>query len=462
MLMKNFTLLMTLLLSVPCVAQGRFSLKSVATKSPIVTKAENFKSKRNRVKTFALNARTQAEANAIMLPRQEEEWVYEEEWYQEGNYFYEHDNRGNITKNSYDDGFAVSATDYTYDENNNKLTQIESYSEEGEPFENSSKREWTYDSKVTDLVVESKSYSWEETDWTLVSDGYTYKRVITRNDKGAITSVEVYSYFMNEYHLQHRATITYNADGLAETWKYEELGYDGTGYVMNEIYTLTEMQWYTTDGQILVLSDLSDFFTGNRNRLKKATVYSEGELSGYIEASYEESGNYTYKYVYTSEPYAEEIYTHTVTDGNGSYDESCVAYEDMDEDGAVTEAELALSETLTVKKDKYGRVIEESATADEEVMFAAKYDFTYSEEYGSYPVEQVYSEYDFGTEEYIPFLKIVAKDFYDVTSQSSIENVEVNANAPVEYYNLQGVKVSNPENGIFIKKQGAKTTKVVL
>lgn len=35
-------------------------------------------------------------------------------------------------------------------------------------------------------------------------------------------------------------------------------------------------------------------------------------------------------------------------------------------------------------------------------------------------------------------------------------------NAPVEYYNLQGVKVEKPEKGIFIKKQGVKTTKVVL
>ena len=45
---------------------------------------------------------------------------------------------------------------------------------------------------------------------------------------------------------------------------------------------------------------------------------------------------------------------------------------------------------------------------------------------------------------------------------SAIENVAVDANAPVEYYNLQGVKVANPENGIFIKKQGTKTTKVIL
>ncbi len=40
--------------------------------------------------------------------------------------------------------------------------------------------------------------------------------------------------------------------------------------------------------------------------------------------------------------------------------------------------------------------------------------------------------------------------------------VDNDANAPVEYYNLQGVKVSNPSNGIFIKVQGKKTEKVYI
>jgi len=44
---------------------------------------------------------------------------------------------------------------------------------------------------------------------------------------------------------------------------------------------------------------------------------------------------------------------------------------------------------------------------------------------------------------------------------SAIEEVAAD-NAAVEYYNLQGVKVANPENGVFVKKQGAKATKVVL
>lgn len=57
----------------------------------------------------------------------------------------------------------------------------------------------------------------------------------------------------------------------------------------------------------------------------------------------------------------------------------------------------------------------------------------------------------------------VQKYTFEVPSvATAIESVAVDANAPVEYYNLQGVKVANPENGLFIKKQGNKATKVIL
>lgn len=36
------------------------------------------------------------------------------------------------------------------------------------------------------------------------------------------------------------------------------------------------------------------------------------------------------------------------------------------------------------------------------------------------------------------------------------------ANASVEYFNLQGMKVANPENGLFIRRQGSKTSKVIM
>ena len=49
------------------------------------------------------------------------------------------------------------------------------------------------------------------------------------------------------------------------------------------------------------------------------------------------------------------------------------------------------------------------------------------------------------------------------STKSGIDSIlapELNENAPVEYYNLQGVKVANPENGVYIRVQGSKATKV--
>ncbi len=48
----------------------------------------------------------------------------------------------------------------------------------------------------------------------------------------------------------------------------------------------------------------------------------------------------------------------------------------------------------------------------------------------------------------------------DPSGVESIEAAVEETEAPVEYYNLQGVKVANPSNGIFIKKQGNKASKV--
>ena len=45
---------------------------------------------------------------------------------------------------------------------------------------------------------------------------------------------------------------------------------------------------------------------------------------------------------------------------------------------------------------------------------------------------------------------------------SGIGTIISSDNSPVEYYNLQGVRVEKPEKGIYIKRQGGKTTKVVL
>ncbi len=50
--------------------------------------------------------------------------------------------------------------------------------------------------------------------------------------------------------------------------------------------------------------------------------------------------------------------------------------------------------------------------------------------------------------------------FYKGDNFNVVNNIEVE-NLPVEYYNLQGVRVANPGKGIYIMRQGEKATKVI-
>lgn len=48
------------------------------------------------------------------------------------------------------------------------------------------------------------------------------------------------------------------------------------------------------------------------------------------------------------------------------------------------------------------------------------------------------------------------------TSATAIKKVSVEDNGVAEYYNLQGARVSNPSKGLYIKKQGGKSTKILV
>lgn len=54
--------------------------------------------------------------------------------------------------------------------------------------------------------------------------------------------------------------------------------------------------------------------------------------------------------------------------------------------------------------------------------------------------------------------------YFDALGSSGISNptVEGNSDAEVEYFNLQGMKVSNADNGVYIRRQGNSVKKVVM
>ena len=45
---------------------------------------------------------------------------------------------------------------------------------------------------------------------------------------------------------------------------------------------------------------------------------------------------------------------------------------------------------------------------------------------------------------------------------SGVAEISVDADAPVEYFNLQGMRVEKPAKGVYIKRQGAKVSKIIL
>ena len=51
---------------------------------------------------------------------------------------------------------------------------------------------------------------------------------------------------------------------------------------------------------------------------------------------------------------------------------------------------------------------------------------------------------------------------YQAPTTTGVDEIAIDENAPVEYYNLQGVRVENPANGLYIRRQGKVVTKVLV
>lgn len=88
----------------------------------------------------------------------------------------------------------------------------------------------------------------------------------------------------------------------------------------------------------------------------------------------------------------------------------------------------------------------------------------YDETYG-YPLVYTESQMDLYDEtKQVPFLRKEFSDYSNYREPTSIGNVAVddNENAPVEYFNIQGVCVANPSKGLYIRRQGKSVQRVFI
>lgn len=61
---------------------------------------------------------------------------------------------------------------------------------------------------------------------------------------------------------------------------------------------------------------------------------------------------------------------------------------------------------------------------------------------------------------YLKSIKVTKTEPKDIGT--GVASIEADENAPVEYYNLQGVRVAEPSNGLYIVRQGSKVSKRII
>lgn len=58
--------------------------------------------------------------------------------------------------------------------------------------------------------------------------------------------------------------------------------------------------------------------------------------------------------------------------------------------------------------------------------------------------------------------QIYEKSYIELPEASGIAVAEKDGGAAVEYYNMQGMKVGKPEKGVYIRRQGTSSSKVII
>ncbi len=133
----------------------------------------------------------------------------------------------------------------------------------------------------------------------------------------------------------------------------------------------------------------------------------------------------------------------------GTFEAKVVAAADINTglvNSVVTIENVVLAEASPAAKENFTGVADGI-----ELSFRNNYTLE-SVEAGTYDITVVVTIYDNAPSLYVTNYK----------ASTGVAGIEADANAPVEYFNLQGVRVANPENGLYIRRQGANVQKVMV
>lgn len=406
---------------------------------------------------------------AKYLPAKETEYEYADgAWTASSTYAYTYDANGNIARQDETYDGTINRTDNEWTSYGYNTLQVTSSSEDGTTFVNSMKRVQAFDDVVHSLCIQKDKYEWGDNGWTAITDAY--KRKVTRDADGNVTSVVVSVPYDGAYEDTRRITNTVSPDTKQITSsKFEQLGYnsDYTGFEWTTEYELTDIVWAKTNGQ--VVDEFSDWLDNEDNQVASAKLNilaDEERLTGQFTVTRDGKGGYVAKLLYEDNSVLETV-TKTMGE-NGSY--TIVNCYQMDEngDGVLDEEDDPEYEKTVVEYDAYGNLtLEEGYYSEDgetwEMLEGNKQVYTYDTEHPGAVRETIYYVFDYEDEAYVPSIKIVVDELTAVAN--GIKTVSSEDASTARIYNLQGIEQNADFTalpaGVYIVKTARQTVKVI-
>ena len=456
--MKFFTLIFTVTLGImapaaTATASPRFkhTPKSTTSTQATAPQAQHIK-----------QALRHADGASLWRHQHEEAYMWDEDWMPIGSYDLTYTPSGLTAteKSTEPDTDGYTFTTYTYNENDMKVSELTTTSEDGITETNSQKKEYAYDSRVTDFLTSVHEWIWLSDAWQQL--GNNYHHTITRNADGNIVNVVRAILFNGSFDPSMEMSLEHNTDGKIDKISTKVLSYDynSGSYVWLDGVSYTDIVWDCTDGQV-VDCEFEDITYGN-NRIASARYINNESGSEYDALMTITYNGKSYRMVLdgTVQGYANTTQTVEVTntDANGSYTLTDI-FRSVEDEEIYTE-----KYTDIYKFDPFGySTLEEfryEADGMEEIIEGRTVGtLTYDDTYG-YPLTYALStlEYDedTDTESMIPNMFYEFSDYTDLLSGIKGIATDTNTDSQPEYYNLQGIKITSDAltPGLYIVRKG--------
>lgn len=367
---------------------------------------------------------------------------------------------------------TCTVTTYTYGDNGLDYVALSQSGDAIDDVVNSVRLDRTYDSRIPSLITKSYRYQWNGSDWTMAAN--CYHRVVERDGAGNVTAVRYYTLYQGNFEEVQRVVMEYGADGNATAMSEYQLQYDANyNEVWVEGYSYRDMEWYETDGQLFNL----DYIFEGANKVKSYKQYHEDEYVCAVEVTYKDgSDDFVCTATYDNGSMSVQDWTNMAN--GGFINDIKFMYFDEDEDAYVTD---------------FGMYEYEEYDVLQNLLLGYAYEY-YGDGMMLYNWEQATCELNADGLPTTYILRMFIEDEEDEEFRaplragtlseppvaglwedemkieysgfellSGVESVSADGgDATVEFFSLDGRRVTDPANGIFIRKQGASVSKVVL